>query len=183
MAGWSLCLTSPLDNTVKIRTSGVVRNVFSVSSPVSLIISIAYSELFFSVMSIFDKLVCLGDYPLTAGMGSLCTINRVIFSDMMFWRTSVGKDTELQPKSYHLFVCVFWKLTLCIMASRRLRMSLPLPPPFEGGSNKKAQWVQQAVLPSYTLRLSTWRWIGGPSITQGEKRTFYWRLRMWGDAP
>lgn len=41
-------------------------------------------------------------------MHCLCTRNHVIFSDMMFWRTNVCTIcTELQPKSCHLFVCVF----------------------------------------------------------------------------
>lgn len=44
------------------------------------------------------------------------------------------------------------------------------------GSNKTAQWVQQAVLQSCTLNLATWSWIGSPSLTKSEKRTFYWRL-------
>lgn len=141
--------------------------VFLFSSQTSLIALLCNLRLFFSMMFLLKCV--LEDYPLTAGMGSLCTLNYVIFSDVMFWKASVWP--------------LVWVCILCIVASRRLRMSLPLPPPFEGGSNKKAQCVQQAVLPSYTLRLSTWRWIGGPSITKGEKRRFYWGLRMWGDAP
>lgn len=56
---------------------------------------------------------CLfGDYPLAAGMGSICQPCNLL-RYMMFWRTSVCQIicTELQPKSCHLFVCVFWKLT------------------------------------------------------------------------
>lgn len=67
---------------------------------------IAYPELFFSPMSIFDKLVCQEIIP--QQLEWALSANHVIFSDMMFWRASVGKIcTELQPKSCHLFVCVF----------------------------------------------------------------------------
>lgn len=70
----------------------------------------------------FDKHVCSG----------IIAWRPIISSDVMFSRTSAHEIcTGVQAKSRHLFVCVFVKLILCIVASRRLRMSLPLPSPFE----------------------------------------------------
>lgn len=108
-------------------------------------------------------------------------INHVIFSDML-WRTSVC-NLQRDPVQILPLVCVCFLEADCVSWHQGDWECVFLCHHPLKGEVIKTQWVQQAVLPSYTLRLSTLGWIGGPSITKGEKRTFYWRLRMWGDAP
>lgn len=90
----------------------------------------------------FPSSCLLGDYPLTAGMGSICQPCNLLRYDVLknkgccFFVFLFFKNAKLQPKPCHLFV--FWRLTRCILRSRRLTMPPPPPPVFERGSNKKS---------------------------------------------
>lgn len=118
----------------------------------------------------FDKHVCSGIIAQAAYNLIRCDV----FKNKRSWNLHMAK-------SWH-FVCVcFHKADSMYRGIKETEDVSSSAITLWSGSNKKLNGSNK-LLPSYTLRLSTWRWIGGPSITKGEKRAFYWRLRMWGDA-
>lgn len=82
----------------------------------------------------FPSSCLLGDYPLTDGMGSICQPCNLLRYDVL--KNKCCCCCCFFSKSRYLFV--FWRLTPCILRSRRLTMPPPLPPVFERGSNKKS---------------------------------------------